>query len=228
MSLFKKMENLVVSTGAAFLGGLVLSGAAMAVTLPTGVPLQAGQTCAIHLYQSNSSSLLMAKTNIIGGSYRFRAYQALPINDVDIQLGGRFSGSNGQNTILTRNHLGLGYVVPAGRGGFAELRDAEYGQDAWLDVQLDVYDARGRLVCQTRQARTFPMQLAYGSMRRAPAAPRYTAQVPENARAAQARLAASRAEQTDRMTPHSRLQASRGARLRQIRARRAERNRYRN
>jgi hypothetical protein len=222
MNMFKKAERLLASTGAALLGGVMLSGSALAVTLPTGVPLQAGQACAIHLYQSNSSSLLMAKTNIVGGSYRFSAYQALPVNDVDIQLGGRFTGSNGQNTILTRNHLGLGYVVPAGRGGFAELRDAEYGQDALLDVQLDVYDARGRLVCQTRQARTFPMQLAYGPMRRAPAAHRHTAQVPENARAAQARLAARRAQQSEQVaTPRP----PRGSLLRQARANRARLNR---
>jgi hypothetical protein len=222
MNMFKKLENLMASTGSALLGGLVLSGSALAVTLPTGVPLQNGQTCAIHLYQSNSSSLLMAKTSLVGGSYRFRAYQALPVNDVDIQLGGRFSGSVGQNTILSRNHLGLGYVVPAGRGGFAELRDAEYGQDALLDVQLDVYDARGRLVCQTRQARSFPMPLAYGRIRQAPVAHRQTARVPENARAAQARLAARRAQQSEQVeTPRP----PRGSLLRQARANRARLNR---
>ena len=86
----------------------------------------------------------------LSGSYRLIAYQGMPNGATDAGLSGRFSGSGRQDTVLARTHLGLGYVVAGGFRGMDEIRDAEYGQDAALHVDLAVYDERGRLICRSQ------------------------------------------------------------------------------
>jgi len=180
-------------SAAAIVGCLLLSGTAMA-SQGSGVPIQSNRICEVQLYQSNSGGVLIAKTQSgISGSYRFSAYQTIPVNDVDIQLTGRFAASGAGDRELTRSNLGMGYVVPGGFRGMDELRDAEYGVDAGLEVQLDVYDDYGRLICQAHNVRSYPMEFLFPRARPS-TTHRNTARQPENARAAQARREALQEE----------------------------------
>jgi hypothetical protein len=137
----------------------------------------------------------MAKAEAgLSGSYRLTAYQALPVNAVDINLTGRFSSAGGAETVLSRTHLGMGYVAPGARGGLDELRDAEYGQDAVLYAQLDVFDTRGRLVCRTSNVMTLPYEFLFPRQRPSHARAQPRVRRPDNVRAAQEAAAERRRE----------------------------------
>lgn len=196
-------KNILKLSAAALLGCTLLSGAASA-SQGSGFPMRSGNVCEVQLYQSNSGGVLIAKTQAgLSGSYRFSAYQAIPVNDTDVQLSGRFSASGSGDRELTRSHLGLGYVVPGGFRGFDELRDAEYGVDAGLEVQLDVYDEYGRLICQAHNVLSYPIEFLYGVSRPQPAARRHTARQSESARAGQVRREALQEEEDKLREAHA-------------------------
>ncbi|MDG1417640.1 MAG: hypothetical protein P8P99_07560 [Maricaulis sp.] len=173
---------------------------AMVVNTPAfagsnGIPIQGNQACAIQLYQTNSNGVLIAKAEAgLTGSYRMTAYQALPVNAVDLNLTGRFSSSGGEDTVLSRTNLGMGYVAPGARGGLDELRDAEYGQDAELFVQLDVFDTGGRHICRTRSAMVLPYEFLFPRQRPTHARAQPRVGQPESTRAAQEAAAERRRE----------------------------------
>lgn len=207
------------------LSAVLLAGASSAALANgrSGIDLQPGLDCGIQVYLTNSSGVVMPKADSrLSGSYRFHLYQAIPTSDLDIRLDGRFSASaNGRDTLLARNAFMLGYVVPNGRHGMPELRDAELGQDAMLRGSLQVYDMSGRLTCSTETVRIMPMALLTG-VRVPPRQParssRYTQ--PEEARRAQERLAERQAQAGTRpdyvLTPAqcARLRAARPAQCR--------------
>lgn len=179
-----------VALGAALLAGT--SPAAVAANA-NGIPLRAGQNCGIQVYLSNSGGIVMPKASgHMGGSYRFRMYQAIPTSDLDIALNGRFQRSGSGSTTLARNSFSLGYVVRGGYRGMDELRDAALGEDAALVGSLQVYDNRGRMTCSTNSLQILPIQALTGH----PASHRQTyrpsgVRQPENARLAHERMAAT-------------------------------------
>jgi len=211
-----KTVDRIFAIGAVLAGAVALVEPAFAAN---GVPLR-GERCGVQLYQSNSVGVLMAKAvSGTAGSYHLTAYQSLPVNDIDINLTGRFAPSADGDAVLAQTSLQMGYVQPGGFRGMDEIRDAEYGQDADLIVQLDVYDLAGRLTCRSREVMLLPLQFlqARPTMQRRRASP--TASQPENARAAQARiaqqrLAASRESTTLPPGVRSRFSLGRGSRHR--------------
>lgn len=198
----RRLYGKIKSAGSALaIAAAVLSVAAPAASAsgPAGIPLRPGTDCGIQVYLSNSAGVVMPKAaGNLSGSYRFHLYQAIPSSDVDIRLGGRFSGSGapGDSTILARNLFQLGFVAPGAFRGMDELRDAEIGQDAHLVGSLQVYDRRGRLICSTDQVHIMPHALlTVGRARPAqPTRPGMRARQPEQARLAQERLAQRQAQ----------------------------------
>mgnify|MGYP000473785014 FL=1 len=147
MTFTKPALKLAVAT----LGLALMAGTAPANAQSSGMALGSHERRAVQVYLSNSSAQVVAKAAPgLSGSYRLIAYQGMPNGATDAGLSGRFSGSGRQDTVLARTHLGLGYVVAGGFRGMDEIRDAEYGQDAALHVDLAVYDERGRLICRSQ------------------------------------------------------------------------------
>lgn len=148
---------------AAVLGLALVAGTAPAHAQGSGMALARHEQCAVQVYLSNSSAQVVAKAAAgLSGSYRLVAYQGMPNGATDAGLGGQFSSSGSRDTILTRTHLGLGYVVARGFRGMDEIRDAEYGQDAALHVDLAVFDQRGRLICRSQTPAIYPIEMLNG------------------------------------------------------------------
>jgi hypothetical protein len=201
-----KRSTARISTAIAGLFAMVVTAPAFAG--PNGIPIQGNQACAVQLYQTNSNGVLIAKAREgLSGSYRLTAYQALPANAVDLNLTGRFSSSGGADTVLSRTNLGMGYVAPGARGGLDELRDAEYGQDAELYVQLDVFDSGGRHICRTRSAMVLPYEFLFPRQRPTSARAQPRVRQPESVRQAQ-EAAAERRRAADAALARQEQQAS--------------------
>jgi hypothetical protein len=145
---------------AAALGLALVAGTAPANAQGSGMALASNERCAVQVYLSNSSAQVVAKAAPgLSGSYRLLAYQGMPTGATDAGLSGYFSGSGNRDTVLARTHLGLGYVRTGGLRGFDEIRDAEYGQDAALHVDLAVFDQRGRLICRSQTPDFYRIEL---------------------------------------------------------------------
>ena len=148
---------------AATLGLALMAGTAPANAQSSGMALAAHERCAVQVYLSNSSAQIVAKAAPgLSGSYSLVAYQGMPNGATDSGLSGRFSSNGSGDTVLARTHLGLGYVVAGGFRGMDEIRDAEYGQDAALHVDLAVFDDRGRLICRTQTPALYPVEMLNG------------------------------------------------------------------
>lgn len=159
MTFTKPALKLAVAT----LGLALMAGTAPANAQSSGMALGSHERCAVQVYLSNSSAQVVAKAAPgLSGSYRLIAYQGMPNGATDTGLSGRFSGSGGRDTVLARTHLGLGYVVAGGFRGMNEIRDAEYGQDAALHVDLAVFDERGRLICRSQTPAIYPIEMLDG------------------------------------------------------------------
>ena len=162
----KTVNKYSVSIGTTLAGlfAMVISAPVFAGT--NGIPIQGNQACVVQLYQSSSNSVLIAKAaEGLSGSYRLTANQVRDVNVVDINLVGRFSSSSGEDAVLSRATLGMGYIARGARGGLDEFRDAEYGQDAALFVQLDVFDTGGNLICRTSNVITVPYEFLFPRQR---------------------------------------------------------------
>ncbi|WP_339743199.1 hypothetical protein [uncultured Maricaulis sp.] len=190
---------------AAALGLALVAGAAPANAQSSGMALAANERCAVQVYLSNSSAQVVAKAAPgLSGSYRLLAYQGMPTGATEAGLSGSFSGSGSRDSILTRTHLGLGFVGTRRVGSMSEIRDAEYGQNAALHVDLAVFDQRGRLICRSQTPAFYPVEMLDG-----PAVSPTSYQAPN---AAPYRGPAA-ATMPDRTTPRaSQLERSRGLR----------------
>lgn len=117
------------------------------------------EPCQLLVVQGGSQVTIIAQVAPgISGRYRLTANSATPGNTALIDQSGAFQGVPGRFTILSRALLSTAYIQEAGqpinrnpdapRRMMDELREGMLGIDALLDVEMEVFDDRGRLVCR--------------------------------------------------------------------------------
>ena len=158
MSIKSKLRNTAMTA--------VIAMASLSIAAPASAasPVNRGYAnCSIVIINDGSMMTLMATAAPgLSGSYRLTAYSSTPGNSVSVDQSGEFTGTPGRTTVLTQSFLSLSYVLEAGstinanpyapRRMMDELRDAQPGIDASLNVELEVYDRSGRTICRQTDA----------------------------------------------------------------------------
>lgn len=157
---------------------LSLPGLASAQTVPAvdgvrGVPLAAGEVCGMQFYRAYRSGPLLAKVE--GGHqghYTLTLWRRGPGNAVLAELAGDYDSRGRREAVLAESQLERHFIqmrAPGPQMGATQVDPSR------IAAQLDVYDARGRRICTSRQVDA----IGIGSLRPAPMArPGQTAPAP--------------------------------------------------
>lgn len=154
---------------AALAAMLSLPGLAQAQTVPVvdgvrGVPLAAGEACGLQFYRAYRSGPLLAKVE--GGHqghYTLTLWRRGPGNAVLAELAGDYDSRGRREAVLAESQLERHFIqmrAPGPQMGTPQVDPSR------IAAQLDVYDARGRRICTSRQVDA----IGIGALRPAPSA----------------------------------------------------------
>lgn len=130
---------------------------AFPMQLATGVPLSPGERCAVQFFEQDGSGPLLAKVPArFQGRYTLRVYRPSPTGELLIDTGGPISPTAGREHVLARAQLSYhDFVSRDGLLVAPPLSRPEYRAGA-VRAELNVYNARGRLVCQDTEVAQYP------------------------------------------------------------------------